>query len=173
MIQAYYIQPSIILALIALIAALPNLVKMGVYYLYKPKLELFFPPPNRLDKIGWSELKGTPLNIRNRSLKFLTVEVEYISDKPLNLRGDVGRSIVESGLTGGYPLKGGFWFRTKSLHLAGNLVLAHTFPFEASSEDCSLEVKVYPTISLSEFGFPRYFGHVELKPIKKEFQITV
>lgn len=170
------IQPSIILSLVALISALPNLIKFATYYLYQPKIEAFFPSPNRspngLDKVRWSELKRTPLNIRHKNLRSLTIEVEYISNNFLDLRRDLGKTIIESGLTGGYPLKSGFRYKTESFPIGGNSLLALTFPFEPYSEECSLEVVIHPTIPLSEFGFPRYFGHVELKPIKKAFKIT-
>ncbi len=178
---------SLIISLVALIASLPHFSKFLVYHFYKPKLEVFFPPSDK-DKIEWSEIverteinwselatkergKINPLNIRIKDKRALSIEIEFIIDKPWKLKHNMEKYFAKKGLGGGYPLQGGFWYRTISFHLAGYSSMSLAFPFEPQPEECSLEIIIYPKVHLSEFGFPRYFGDVDLKPIKKVFKI--
>jgi len=178
---------SLIISIVALIASLPHLSKFLVYHFYKPKLEVFFPPSNK-DKVKWSEIverteikwselateergKINPLNVRSKDKRALSIEIEFIIDKPWKLKQDMEKYFAKRGLGGGYPLQDGFWYRTISFHLAGYSLMGLAFPFEPHPEECSLEIIIYPKVHLSEFGFPRYFGDVDLKPIKKVFKI--
>ena len=177
---------SLIISVVALIASLPYLSKFFVYYLYKSKLEVFFPPPNKgkmkwsdivkRTEIKWSELTtkegiNNPLNIRNKDKRALSIEIKFIIDKPWKLKQGLEKYFAKRGLGGVCPLQGGFWYRTRSFHLAGYNLMALDFPFKPQPEECSLEIIIYPKIHLSELGFPRYFGDVDLKPFKKVFKI--
>ena len=179
---------SLVISILALIASLPYLSKFFVYHFYNPKLEIFFPSSNK-DKmkwfeivkkteINWSELnikekRGEiiPLNIRLKDKRTLSIKIDFIIDKPWKLKQDMGKYFTNIGLRGGYPSKVGFWYRTISFLLYPYSVMGINFPFEPQPEECSLEVVIYPTVHLSEFGLPRYFGDVDLKPIKKVFKI--
>jgi len=178
---------SLIITLVALIASLPYLSKFFVYLVYRPQLEIFFPPPNEIKmraeivertEIKWSELttgkrgKFNPLNIHLKDKRALNIEIKFIIDKPWKLKENMKKYFTEDGLVGGYPQKGGFWYKSKSFHLSGYSTLSLAFPFKPQPEECSLEVIVYPKIHLSEFRLPRYFGDVNLKPIKKIFKIV-
>jgi len=173
---------GIVALVIAIIASLPTLSKFFIYHFYHPNLEVFFPPTNTTNvtnypdlvnrkELKWYELRV--LNIRNKDLKALNAKIEFVVDKPWKLKPGKEENYPEGGLAGGYPLEGGFWFRSKSYYLAANSLMGITFPLIAQPEKCSLKIIIYPKIHLSEFGLPRYFGEVDLKPIKKEYRITV
>ena len=174
---------GIVALVIAIIASLPTLSKFFIYHFYHPNLEIFFSPTNTTNEINysdivnrkelkWNELE-TALNIRNKNLKALNIKIEFVVDKPWKLKIGMKENYPESGLAGGYPLEGGFWFRSKSYYLSANSLMGIMFPLIAQPEECSLKIIIYPKIHLSEFGLPRYFGEVDLKPIKKEYRITV
>ena len=120
---------SLIISIVALIASLPHLSKFLVYHFYKPKLEVFFPPSNK-DKVKWSEIverteikwselateergKINPLNVRSKD-KALSIEIEFIIDKPWKLKHNIEKYFTKKGLGGRYPLQSGFWYRTAS-----------------------------------------------------------
>lgn len=180
---------SLIISVIALIASLPHLSKFFVYHFYRPKLEVFFPSPKE-DKMKWSDIverteikwseltakegeRINPLNILSKDKRTLSIEIEFIINKPWKLKQNMRKYFAKKGLRGGYPLQGGFWYRTRSFQLAGYISMGLAFPFEPQPEECSLGFIIYPKIHLSEFGFPRYFGDVDLKPVKKIFKITI
>jgi hypothetical protein len=166
---------SIILAIVALIATIPYLVNLGFAQFYKPKLEAFIPPSFRYEKnakVKWSDLNNG-INFRNNTLRRFTIEVEISMDKAWPLIPSGERLYPLSGLKGGYPLQGGFWRKTNSWDLpGGGGSLALSFPFNPQQENCSLEITIYPRMHLSEFGFPRYFGEVFLRPIRERFRVV-
>ena len=128
---------SLIISVVALIASLPHLSKFLVYHFYKPKLEVFFPPSNK-DKMEWSEIverteikwseiateergKINPLNVRSKDKRDLSIEMEFIIDKPWKLKQDIEKYFAKRGLGSG------FWYRTRSFHLAGYALTALAF----------------------------------------------
>lgn len=164
---------SLIFSTIAIIVCIPALSKIALYHVYTPKLDIFFPPAFSYSETVQLEpqdsIKGKFINIRNNDKKELTIQLEFILDKPWRLKND--RIILERGLKSGYPQKGGFYFKTETFRIPGNLVMGLSFPFEIKPEECSVDIIIYPKIHMSEFGLPRYFGETDLKPIKKHFKL--
>lgn len=169
-----------ILAMLALLGALPGISWFFAYYLYHPRLDIFFPPPGRApDSVRWSELSsaegtyGSFLHVSKKSNAEVTMEIECIIDRPWKSRQQLESTFPFSGLAGGYPRSGGFLRRSMPIRLApGSGVVALAFPFEPQPEKCSLTVVVHPRIQLSELRLPKYFGYVDLKPIRAHFVIV-
>ena len=102
---------SIVALTIALISSLPLLAKFLAYYFYQPRLEVFFPPPNR-KVIKWLELENTPLNIRNKDKRPLSLEIEFVLDRPWKLKNE--RIMADVGLKGDILLKADFILKWKN-----------------------------------------------------------
>ncbi len=167
----------LLISSLALIAGLPSLTKLLVYLFYDPDLEIFFPPPDvDKNKIYWSEItpksEGNrevekPLNIRSKNQRTLSYQIEFKSDKALDLQR-LERKLYKVSLIGG----GGFSFRRhNSRRLPKKTTGALAVPFQPENEKCKLKIVLHPKIHLSEFGFPKYFGEVDLNPITKSFII--
>lgn len=167
---------SIILGLIALVAIIPYLINLFFAQFYKPKIEAFIPPSFHYEKsakVKWSDLSNLT-NFRNNTLRRFTIEIEIIMDRSWPDNPAAAGVYPFSGLKGGYPLQGGFWRKTNSRDFpGGGGIMALSFPFQPQQEECHLEIVIYPRMHLSEFGFPRYFGEVYLRPIREIFRVTL
>lgn len=165
---------TIVALILSLIAAFPIISRFLIYFFYKPSLDIYFPPPERGFVVKYSEIfteKGeTPLNIHNRDEKRdIQIEIEFVASKPVKIRSERMKDFAKIGLRG--KLKGGFTFRTKPLYLPGYSTVGLSFPFEPFNEEYTLEITAHIRMKMSEFGFPIFFGEVNLKPIRKMFTV--
>ncbi len=175
---------SLAISIFALVISLPSISKFFTYFLYAPRIEVFIPPIGKSSnksnwsdivkrsKINASDLTKATLNIRSLCDEDLCIYVEFILDRPWKLKPNLKKYFVKSGVRGGYPREGRFWFRSEEFYLPGNSVLGISFPFMPKQERCKLEVVIYPKIHLSELCLPRFFGFAELRPVRKVFEIT-
>ena len=177
---------SLLLAFVgalAILGALPGISRLLVYLFFRPDLVISFGgPPGEKRPLQWHELtenegddQQTPPNVISRSDKDLTVEVEFHLSEPWPLKEHAQRRVTEVSLGGVHN------FRSKMQPwlLPANSTFGPTFPYEPEPEDCTLTVVVYPTVHLSGFcipylGYrlPRYFGEVDLRPIREDFEIV-
>ncbi|AEH38482.1 hypothetical protein Halxa_3877 [Halopiger xanaduensis SH-6] len=132
--------------LIAFVAALPYLIKLCLYYGWQPEIDVSY---------------ETVLKIRNDSNVRVHATTEYhldpqtheraISELAANRRREPlfesGKLVVEgeesrlvSGTTNGIPL--------------------------TLEPETSLRLRLYPRVHLSEFGLPRFYGDVDLRPLE-------
>ena len=159
---------SLVLSIVAIVAALPALSKIVLYHLYVPKLDVFFPPASTYSEEVLLKpedvSRGKFINIRNDDKREFTIQIEFILDKPWKLTNN--QRILEQGLKSGHQYKAGFYFTTETFQIPGNhSIMGLNLPFEVRLEKCSLEIIIYPKVHMSEFGLPRYFGECDLKPI--------
>lgn len=160
--------------IISLIAASPILARFLIYSFYKPKLDIFFPTSEKRTVIKTSEIFGekgeSPLNIRNNDKKHdMYIELHYITSKPVEIRMEALKLITGQELVG--KLKGGFRTITRSQFLPGLSVFSPLHLFNPYTEEYTLEVIAYTKMKMSEFGFPIFFGEVDLKPVSEFFTI--
>ncbi len=160
--------------IISLIAASPILARFLIYSFYKPKLDIFFTTSDEKTVIKTSEIFGekgeTSLNIRNKDKKRdMYIELHYITSKPVEIRMEVLKYVTGQELVG--KLKRGFRTITKSDFLPGASVLGPLYLFKPYAEEYTLEVVAYTKMKMSEFGFPIFFGEVDLKPVSEFFTI--
>ena len=132
--------------LVALVASLPYLLKLLLYYAWKPDLAV--------------EYVGVVRN-RNRSKRLLSVRTEYRLDPIAHertvselLANDAGRPLFESETV---VVEGGEY------RIAPGTTRGIPLPLES---EASAQIRLYPRVHLSEFGFPRFYGDVELRPLE-------
>lgn len=166
---------SLALAAIAGWLTIPP-VLFGTFY--KPRIEAFLTLPGvfhyeKNTTFSWTHFINPAINIRNRTPRRFSIEIQIKTDKYWSIKPEARGLFPKSGLEGGRPLEGGFWVKSISLEIPGSTQGGYTFPLQPKPEDCSMEIIVYPRLRLSEFKpFPRYFGEVDLKPIKAGYRVT-
>jgi hypothetical protein len=164
---------SLVLGIFAFIISLPNAIVFFVGYFYNAKIEAFFPPSFRYEKgskIIWSNLNNSYIQVRNNKPKNFHIEIEIITEKAW--QPETPNWFPHSRLKGGYPLRGGIWYRTESHDLPGNSQSAIKFPLTPKQENNTLEIIIHIKMRLSEFKFPAFYGEITLNPIKEKFTRT-
>jgi hypothetical protein len=49
--------------------------------------------------------------------------------------------------------------------------LSPAFPFDKLNEQLEMEITIYPKMKMSDFGLPRFFGDIDLRPFTKTFTV--
>jgi len=93
----------------------------------------------------------------------LRIRIEILASKPLRSRF----RFVKVMLSG----EGFIYLIKEDEVLPARGTIYKVFPFEPCSEEVILEVVVYVRVSMSEFGFPLFFGEADLRPIRRKFII--
>jgi len=159
---------SLVSFILSLVASSPIISRFLIYYLYEPMMEIYLSPPlpsfREVSELNMSIVLKSGVQILNLDHKHdLQIRIEFISSKPLKPK----LSSIEGSLSG----RGFRYVITESFYVPARGTLCLTFPFEPYSEKFTLEVIVYARIKLSEFGFPVFFGEVDLRPIRRKFII--
>lgn len=142
--------------IIAVIAALPYLVKLYKYYCWRPEIHILY----RESLIISAENLSNEVEIR---VEYAFLETNQETVKTINRLMD--ENLVEtdsdslpSSLT---------YLRGKEFLLFPNQIrnLVELEP------ETTTRVRIYPKVHLSEFGWPRFYGDVELKPIDRIIEL--
>jgi len=162
---------TIIALLISVLASFPILSKFYIYYSYAPPLDITIGSFNTT--IPWSQIYGpngsiAGIAIINKDVdRDMTVQMEIKVNDTVQLRPNM-QNYFET-----VPTRNGFMFRLiTSLYLPANGGGGPTFPFEPLDASLKIDITVYPTMKMSEFGLPTFFGDVELQSFTKEFIVV-
>lgn len=132
---------------IAFIAALPYLIKLGLYYLWTPEIHVLYP--------------GSPghLNIVNKSSKLLKIEFEFIfrhgNPSAINRLLQAGNGHIVGNMVRGIE----------------DIVPPNTLKDPPYELELPVTVRMHPIVHLSEFGCPTFYGDVELKTIERTLSL--
>jgi hypothetical protein len=163
---------ALIALCISVIGSSPITSRFLIYYLYEPKIKIGMAfggtcPFNGKTTFNSLEVLDSTLNIVNTDIKRnMRIEIEFIASKPIKINPQFEGYFREQGLGGG-----GFRFVTNEFYLPAHSTLGLGYPFELYYEEFTLEVIIYPKMKMSEFGLPRFFGDIDLRPVKKTFVI--
>lgn len=113
----------------------------------------------------FSEINGAINILHNDMERDIRIEIEFIASKPIRPDPEFPY-FKEQGLGGG-----GFRFMTESFYLPAHSTLGLVYPFEQYYEEFALEVIIYSRMRMNEFGLPRFFGDIDLRPVRKTFTI--
>lgn len=138
---------------IAFIASLPYVIKLYTYYRFIPEIHILY-------------RGGLKISCEKLS-KEVEVELEFgfleMSEKTL----PIINKLMEKGLIkreGRLPVGPPTSYKGKEMLLFPGLV--HGLDVELEPET-TMRVRLYPRVHLFEFGLPRFFGDVDLKPIDR------
>jgi hypothetical protein len=163
---------SIFLGSIAVWVSLPNLIGVIVGYIYRPKIEAFFPPAFHYETnatVLWSDLNNV-LNIINYSPRYFLIEIEITVERRWQPNRRASSLFPYEGIQGEDPR--GFWYKSRVFDICGRGILALMLPFIPEPENNSLEILIYPRIKLSSLKFPTFYGDVHTRIIKETFIVT-
>lgn len=173
---------SIVIGIIALVASLPSLLGIIISHLYKPNVDILIVAPPSGNNMGnshythdqqvrWSDLKF--LNIRNFTSRTFRIEIQINTKEPWKENPATARFFPHNGIGKGYPFNEGFWIKTDYMEFAGGgHVMGLIFPYTPEPNENTISITVNLKINLSEFGFPSFYGEINLKPIKSIFRVV-
>jgi hypothetical protein len=148
---------SIFLASVALWVSLPNLIGVIMGYIYRPKIEAFFPPAFHYETnatLLWSDLNNA-LNIRNNSRRYFLIEIEITVERRWQPDRRGSSLFPYEGIQGEDPR--GFWYKSGVFEIRGRGTLDLTLPFIPEPENNSLQILIYPRIKMSSLKFPTFY----------------
>jgi len=156
---------------ISIIGSSPITSRFLIYFLYEPKLDIVIAHFGNAT-INWSEIfrgneeiAGIAINNKDPH-RYMYVEMEIIASKPLRPRPQFVDFFIEKSVC-----RDGFLFKTDLFYLPANGGGGPAFPFERYNETVTLKITIYPKMKMDEFGLPRFFGDIDLRPFTKTFTI--
>lgn len=159
---------SALLSILALLGSSPFWARIYMHYRYSPDIELSLPPNDEGNQREWNDLYNEEvspiISVNNQTAKTFSLHLEFYAEHASDIIDD--RKVIDFGLS-----ERGFRVVTEEFKLGSNNLRTTPFPLAPHSFPCEIEVDVVPKVNLSEFGFPPFFGSVELQP--RRFKYTI
>lgn len=145
-----------VVTIVALGAAFPYLVKLILYYGWRPEIHILY-------------FDGD-LDIQNKSGRMVELSIEYdfySGDEVSGRSNQVMNKLMTRKLsnTRGTASDIG-WIAITGPEITASPNSHAAIPV-GLKPPMKLRVRVYPNIQLSAFGFPRFYGDVDLKPVER------
>lgn len=155
---------------LTLLVGLPVLSKYAVYWLFTPEIHISFETRNC--PLYWFELTQTGITIRNDSNIRFVIEYEIRVNRTWEYRSEDINKLYHTQFRDGLHVHRLEEFAGREIVLAKNSARGDPlFPLSPEEESAYIEIAVYPEIELADFGLPRFFERVQLKPVVKPCQV--
>lgn len=163
-------------ACISLLVGLPTLTKYAVYYWHTPDIEISF--ENRGCPLFWLELMDTGINFHNKNSVRYKIEYEIRVNRVWEYDSEEVNREYHTQTRGKWHVHRKEEFAQRDIILSEDTDDVVTqwavarFPLTPQAEPATVEIVVHPTVEASEFGFPEFFGEMDLRPVKKKCDVT-